>query len=263
MKKIAFIITILFSLLAITSCENASVKNLKKQVASLDAICPINAGIGGDFLSVKYNETDGNVYMYFATNEELGNQFFLKENRKNIKENLKLMFMSGDAKQMLDDMVKANAGLVLTYKLPSTGKTAKFVITADELKEVRDNPMSDYDRIMIMVQNKLAAENSRCPYSIGDGMVMAKVAIADDNLVYYIQVDENLYDFSQWKNSKDELRSNLEETFKEMRNDLTMQSEFKLMRSARLGCQYRYFGSKSKDYIDIVISLDELDKYIK
>lgn len=58
MKRITFIFAILLSLIAMTSCENANVTKLKKQVASLNALCPINAGVGGDFLSIKYNEND-------------------------------------------------------------------------------------------------------------------------------------------------------------------------------------------------------------
>lgn len=263
MKKISLIIIVLFSLISTTGCENENVKNLKKQVEALDAVCPINAGIGGDFLSVKYNDKDGNVYMYYAVNEEYGSYYFLKENRKNIKENLKLMFMKGECTQMLNEMVGANAGLVLTYKLPSTGKSVQFIITVKELKEVRDNPIPEQNRIMIMVQNKLAIENSRCPYSIDEGLVMAQVDVVDENMVYYIQVDEDKYDFSYWKKSKNEFRLNVEEGLKEMCDDPTMQSEFRLLRSARMGFQYRYFGSKSKDYIDVVIPSDELYKYIK
>ena len=91
MKRITFIFAILLSLIAMTSCEDANVTKLKKQVASLNALCPINAGVGGDFLSIKYNENDKNVYMYFASNEQFGSQFFLKENRENVLTNLKLM----------------------------------------------------------------------------------------------------------------------------------------------------------------------------
>lgn len=113
MKNISFIISLFIALISMTSCENSNVNKLKREVTSLNAMCPISAGISGDFLSIKYNEKDGNVYMYFASNEQFGSQFFLKENRENVLTNLKLMFQQDSSREMLNDMVNAKAGLVI------------------------------------------------------------------------------------------------------------------------------------------------------
>ena len=263
MKRLIFIFTILLSLIAMTSCEDANVTKLKKQVASLNALCPINAGVGGDFLSIKYSEKDKNVYMYFASNEQFGSQFFLKENRENVLANLKLMFQNDDSREMFKDIVNAKAGLVITYKLPSTGKTARFEIPYEDLKEMKNNPMSQHDRNMIIMQNKLANENNRCPYETEPGVKMAKVAIVDDNIVYYLQVDEDMFDFRQWKKSAADIKQMTADNFRELRNDPTMQSEFRLITSEGMGYHYRYYGSKSKDYFDVIFSAEELRNFIR
>lgn len=151
MKRAYLILTIVLTLLSCISCEEGNVTKLKKEVASLNAMCPINAGVGGDFLSIKYNEKDKNVYMYFASNEQFGSQFFLKENRTNVLTNLKLMFQNDDSREMLKDIVNDKAGLVVTYKMPSTGKTARFDIPYEELKEIKDHPMSQHDRNIIII----------------------------------------------------------------------------------------------------------------
>ncbi len=256
MKRITFIFAILLSLIAMTSCENANVTKLKKQVASLNALCPINAGVGGDFLSIKYNENDKMSIC-------IGSQFFLKENRENVLTNLKLMFQNDDSREMLKDIVNAKAGLVITYKLPSTGKTARFEIPYEDLKEMDNNPMSQYDRNMIIMQNKLANENNRCPYETEPGVKMAKVAIVDDNIVYYLQVDEDMFDFKQWKNSAADIKQMRADNFKELRRDPTMQSEFRLITSEGMGYHYRYYGNKSKDYFDIIFTSDELKTFMR
>lgn len=263
MKRITFIFAILLSLIAMTSCEDANVTRLKKQVASLNALCPINAGVGGDFLSIKYNENDKNVYMYFASNEQFGSQFFLKENRENVLTNLKLMFQNEDSREMLKDIVNAKAGLVITYKLPSTGKTARFEIPYEDLKEMKNNPMSQHDRNMIIMQNKLANENNRCPYETEPGVKMVKVAMVDDNIVYYLQVDEDMFDFKQWKKSASEIKQMTADNFKELRRDPTMQSEFRLITSEGMGYHYRYYGNKSKDYFDVIFTAAELRNFIR
>lgn len=263
MKRVYLILSIVFTLLFSTSCEDGNVTKLKKEVATLNAMCPINAGVGGDFLSIKYNEKDKNVYMYFASNEQFGSQFFLKENRTNVLTNLKLMFQNDDSREMLKDIVNAKAGLVVTYKMPSTGKTARFDIPYEELKEIKENPMSQHDRNIIIIQNKLANENNRCPYETEPGVKMVKVSLVDDNIVYYLQVDEDMFDFKQWKLGKDEIRQITADNFKELRTDPTMQSEFKLITTEGIGYHYRYYGSKTKDYFDIVFTSDELKRFIR
>ncbi|MGN0402513.1 MAG: hypothetical protein ACI4HQ_09700 [Acetatifactor sp.] len=236
---------------------------LKKQVASLNAICPINAGIGGDFISIKYGDKDGNVYMYFLSNEQFGSQFFLKENRNNVLVNLKMIFQNDASREMLKDMVNAKAGLIITYKMSSTGKTATFEIPYEELREMNNHPISQHERNIIIIQNKLAIENNRCPYETEPGVTMAKVALVNNNIVYYLQVDEDMFDFQQWEQSKDEIKQMTTNNFKELRDDPTMISEFRLLISEGVGYHYRYYGSKSKSYFDIIFTLDELNGFIK
>lgn len=262
MKNISFIISLFIALISMTSCENSNVTKLKREVTSLNAMCPISAGISGDFLSIKYNEKDGNVYMYFASNEQFGSQFFLKENRENVLTNLKLMFQQDSSREMLNDMVNAKAGLVITYKMPSNGKTARFEISYEELKELKENPMSEHDRNVIIMQNKIANENNRCPYEIEPGVKVVKTAWVNDNIVYYYQIDEDMFDFKEWKKASSEIRSNIEATFKELRGDPTMQSEVQMLKEEGVGYHYRYYGSKSKDYFDIIFTSDDLSKYL-
>lgn len=172
------------------------------------------------------------------------------------------MFQQETSREMLKDMVNAKAGLVLTYKLPSTGKTARFDIPYEELKEIKDNPMSEHDRNVIIMQNKIANENNRCPYEVEPGVKAVKAAIVDDNIVWYYQIDEDMYDFKAWKNASAEIRSNIATSLKELRHDPTMQSEIQLLTSEGMGYHYRYFGSKSKDYFDVVFTADDLTQYL-
>ena len=65
-----------------TSCEDANVTKLKKEVAVANASCPINMGIGGDLLSIKYQEKGNRVILYYSINENLGGALFLKKNKK-------------------------------------------------------------------------------------------------------------------------------------------------------------------------------------
>ena len=79
MKRISFLLAILISALVFTSCEDRYVTNLKKQVKIANASCPINYGIGGDLLSMKYDEKGNQVLMYFSVNEDIAGGIFLLE----------------------------------------------------------------------------------------------------------------------------------------------------------------------------------------
>ena len=128
---------------------------------------------------------------------------------------------------------------------------------------MKNNPMSQHDRNIIIMQNKLANENNRCPYEPEPGVKMVKVAMVDDNIVYYFQVDEDMFDFKQWKKSASDIKQMWEENYKALRKDPTMQSEFRLITSEGMGYQIRYYGNKSKDYFDIIFTSDELKTFMR
>lgn len=262
MKRAFKILNILLFSILLFSCENGNVTKLRREVGKLNAMCPISAGVSGDFLSIKYNEKEGIVYMYFASNEQYGSLFFLKENRENLRTNLKLMFQKNDSYQLLKDMVNAQSSLILTYKIPSTGQSTSFEIPYEELKEIKNNPVTPRERDRIILENKISIENARCPYDMEEGLKMIKNELVDDNIVFYIQVDEDIYNFKEWEKSDNEIKEFISQNFKELKRDPTLLSEFKLLTSAGIGYHYRYFGSKTKNYVDVIFTPQELAKYL-
>ena len=194
MKRLIFIFTILLSLIAMTSCEDANVTKLKKEIHSADAMCPISYGLGGDLISIKYHEKDNTVLMYYSLNEEMSSHVFLKQNKDNMLKQFRLSLSHGDSQQMLKDIVNAKASLMVIYKTPSTGKTIKFSLPYEELKEIKNNPLSEIEVKRMVLENSIAMQNSALPSKVDEGMVQTKVSIVDENVVYYYQMDEDLYD---------------------------------------------------------------------
>lgn len=246
-----------------TSCEDRYVTNLKKQVKIANASCPINYGIGGDLLSMKYDEKGNQVLMYFSVNEDIAGGIFLKENQENVKKQLRLSFSNNEAKQIVKDIVNAKSGITAIYKTPSTGKTVKISLSYDELKDIKDNSMSQDEINRMMIQNKVAVDNARCPFQSDEGMITAKVAIVDDYIIYYYQLDEEIYDIKEMKRNQEIVKQTMADELKKMRKDPTMQRELRLITSLGMGYQYRYFGDKSKDYVDIIFIPEELRKYLR
>lgn len=263
MKRLVLIFSVLFSLIILASCENANVSKLKKEVVTANAGCPINMGIGGDLLSIKYQEKENRVILYYSINEELGGALFLKKNKDKMQQQFRLSFSKSESQQMLKDIVNAKASLMMIYKAPSTGKTVKFELPYEELKEMRANPMSDSEIQRLTIENKIDVENARCPYKADEGTMTTKVALVDNYIVYYYEMDEDIYDMKELKYLQSEMKENVREALQSMRNDFTMQNELKMLVNQNIGYQYRYYGNKTKEYVDVTFTPEELAKYLK
>ena len=262
MKRISLIITLVISLLSITSCENGNVTKLKKEIHSADAVCPISYGLGGDLISIKYHEKDNMVLMYYSLNEELSSHVFLKQNKDNMMKQFRLSLSHDNSRQMLKDIVNAKASLMVIYKTPSTGKTIKFSLPYEELKEIKDNPLSELEIKKMSLENSIVMQNSTLPAKVDEGMVQTKVSIVDNNVIYYYELDEDLYDIKSMKKMPEELKDGIRQELKSMRKDPTIQRELQIMNALGMGYMYRYYGKTSKDYVDVIFTSDELRKYI-
>jgi len=246
-----------------TGCENGNITKLKKEIAVANASCPISYGIGGDLLSIKYHEKDNTVLMYYSINEEYGSHIFLNKNRENMLRQFRLMLSNREAQQMVKDMVNAKAGITVIYKTPTTGKTVKLSLPYEELKEIKDNPLSDKEIKRQAIENRVAIENAGCPSKQDEGVSVVKVALVDDYIVYYYEMDEEIYDIKELHKMENEMKENVQEVLKQSRKDPTMQRELQLMTANGIGYQYRYYGNKSKEYVDVIFTSDELSKYIR
>lgn len=121
-----------------SSCESQAVKNLKKQVEITNAQCPLNGGSGGDLISVKYDEKHNQVAFYWSINEDFATIDFLRTSEEDVRNQIKLMFQDNSAREMLKELIKAGASLNLVYKSPSTGKTAQFLLSLEDLKDIQN-----------------------------------------------------------------------------------------------------------------------------
>lgn len=263
MKKIIITIGFIFSLLLFSGCVDGNKSKLKKEIAVANVDCPVNMGIIGDLLSIKYQEKENRIIMYYSINEEIGGGLFLQKNKEKLHQQLRLSFSKSESQEMLKDIINAKASVLMIYKAPSSGKIIKFDLPYEELKELQINPMSDYDIQRIMIENKIDVENARCPYKSDEGMTTTKVALVDNFIVYYYEMDESLYNMDDIRRQAPYLKEADESNLKSMQNDLYIQNELKLLINQNIGYKYRYYGNKSKKYVDIDFTSDELSNFLQ
>lgn len=220
----------------------------------------MNGGSAGDLISVKYDEKLNQVAFYWSLNEDLASIDFLKQSAEDVRNQLRLLFQENSARQMLKDIIRAEASLNIVYKSPSSGKTAQFLLSLEDLKDIQNAPlMSDQERLQMILSNQIKMENKRCPYKIDEGMRMTKVDLVNDNVVYYCELDEAFCDINQLKIAEAEVVKEIKNYIKEgLKNDPSLQRQIKMMIELGIGLQYRYYGNKSQQTYDVIMSSQEL-----
>lgn len=259
MKKLLLLLSMIAVMVCVTSCENENVKRLKHEIEVADKQCPVNMGMMGDMLSIKYDEKAKEVQLYFSLNDDIVSIEALKNNEQMALQSIKLSFSKGESREMLKQMIKAGAGLSITYKSASTGKSFKVNLSLDDLKKLRDTPMTDGEINKMILDNQLAMENSRCPYLVGEGMEMVKAYDDGENIIYACRIDEDMYDISALKYAQDEIKQNIKEIF----NDPIMEKQLGIIKSLDKGFVYHYYGDTSGESVDIVFTNDELNRYLR
>lgn len=175
---------------------------------------------------------------------------------------LRLSFSKNESQEIIKDIINAKASLMLVCTSQTSDKIIKFEISYDELKDLLANPISDSEIEKQTIENKLYIENSRCPLKLEEGLTETKASLVDNYIVFYYEVDEEQYNIRELKLQQQELKRNLEDYLKSMGNDMIMQNELRMLVNQNIGYQYRYYGNKSKEYVDIIFTPEELKKYI-
>lgn len=235
---------------------------LKKELAVANVSCPVSLGIAGDLVSIKYYDKDNAVLLYYSVNEELSGGIFLKKNKEIMQKQFRLLFSNPEYTEILKDIVNAKAGVTIVYKAPSSGKTVRYSFPYEELKDIKNNPLTTQELNRMIMETKVEVENSRCPFKSDEGMITAKVAIVDDYIVYYYEMDEAFTDIRKLKRNQSQLKDYMAGELKNLRKDPSIQRELQMLVPLGMGYQYRYYGNKSKEYVDVIFTSEELSRYI-
>lgn len=254
MKKILTILSVLVILLGFSSCQNAKEKALKSDVEATNAQCPIDMGIAGAMTAVKYNADTKTVHMFFSSTEEAMSINEMEANPELIKQMTMLNLTDANCEPFINMMADADAALDLTYKSQRNGKTFTLKLSADEIKEIKDNPLSEEETNSIRLASQLALENSRCPYPLDEGMEMVKAYDDGDYVVYYCTLDEDMYDMSLFESLQDQFKQEM----KGIVNDPAVKGEVGIIMANGKGLTYRFHGTTTGQDADISFSNAEL-----
>ena len=250
-KSSGFILLCSISLLMLvmTGCQEAKLKTV---IGVANKQCPIDMGAVGTITSIIY---DGNNVVYTLNmNEEITNIKILKDNPESMKSSITMMFQNpaADVKEMLKLMAKCNSGLHMIFVGNKSGEQAVCELTAEELKEVINTNADP-------AQLKMA--NLQFPMQASEEVIVEKIEVIGESVVYICSVDEELCPISQIEENAAEVKEGIVSTLASQTDPAT-QIFIKTCVDNNKSIAYRYIGKESGQQYDVIIPLSDLKKML-
>lgn len=253
MKKIIVLFSIIV-LVGLASCENPKLTKLKKTIKEANEACPVNMGMVGTLLSIKFDENENEVKVYFSIDDDITSIDVIRENEQMFMKTLKLSFSDADQKVFLKELIEAGVGMSVIYEGASSGKSHKFTFTLDDLKEIYNNPLSEKEINQLYLENEITTTNASLPSVLDEGMELVRMFDDGKNVVYLTLLDEEIYDIDDFKYSWYEAKQSIRESF----GDPILKRFLEKLKSLDKGLVYRYQGKQSGKSCDITFIPEEL-----
>ena len=257
----AVILFISLSLLMMLTTGCQEIK-LKAGIEAANKQCPIDMGETGKITSIVY---DGeNVVYTFYLNEEAANIKTLQKNPESMKTSLKIMFQNPnkEVKSLLDLVVKCKAGLQMIYIGKDSGEQVVCELTTDEIKEILNKDVDTTESDLAKLETQVQMANLQFPIQASEDVLIEKIELSDEAVIYICRVDEDLCDMNQIKANAAEVKQGIIETLGNQ-TDLATQLFIKSCVNCDRNIVYRYIGKQSEAQRDVVITVPELKDMLK
>lgn len=261
MKNLLTILSLAAIVMLTAGCQSEKINKLKLALEEANKQCPMDMGEIGQMSSIEFDDDAMEVQFHYTINEDaLSIDELKKTSNETARDQLKLLFSREENKKMLDQMIDAEVGLGAIYKGDSSGETLKVTLSLDDLKEIKDNPMSETEINRQLLKNMITQENKLYPTNIESGMDIIRSYDDGDYLVYDICIEEETYDFVLCKDAVEsgEAKANISTSFA----DPMIKRIFKIIVPLEKGLKYHYYGSKTGESFDVTFTPDELNRYM-
>ncbi len=241
------------SAVVMCSCGGKSNSNLKKAVAELNNMCPIDYGNGVKLVNTQYDESRNEVTMTLTSSDGNLDIATLNSNAAIMKKQMCMAFSQDKENAWLVELANAGASFKVVFKTMPSGKSAVLTFTPEEVKKiVKGNVNVSQSDMAQGLDTWVAMQNQVCPQDLGDGISITQVVRDGNNVVMYVQVDNENMDY---------LRSNagdIDAAKGEILAELAGDGVVRLMVSNGAGYVYRFFVDDPTDCVDIEFTVDEL-----
>ena len=230
---------------------------IQKEIDAINRECPINMGMSGDMISAKFDKKAKEVKFNYLISEDYISVGILKKNIESSKKLLKLGFSDFKYEEMLKDLVYAEVAFTIVYKGRDSGEEIKFFLTVEDMKDILDNPITEKEKNILILETSIARESACCPLDMDDGIVMTKAYDAGENIIYEFDMDTNIYDIKLMKLNTTSFKDNI---FASEFDDIRLQNFLNIAISLEKGLIYRY--NFNDEYVDIAFTVEELKEFV-
>ena len=260
MRRSLWMSCILMGALLLTGCESQSLSKLKSKIRVTSAECPVSNSEAGTLKSINYSDADNAVVAEWEINDELTSIEALDEDTAILNQQTKLFLQSDALDNMLNDIVKAAAGLNVTFVDAMSGHKAAFKFAPAQVKSLRDEPyISEDAQKKILLENYAKVQNRKCPYKETNGLEINSVNLTDKGIEYVCNVDASTLKKIEYDNAE---KKNIvmKDLLKQLKEDGIVQRRVIALWDMNMGITYRFVCGD--DAVNLALTPGELHMYL-
>lgn len=241
--------------------SDAMRRELQTEIAAANGMCPIKVA-DGFYITAIALEGSALLYQYDIDDDALMLQpDALQRQKEVIRQNLlSTIAQPGSANRaMYEKVAAAGYGVKVVMNFTSSGKQFTTRITNAEIKKSLASQISDAESNRRLLVANIETANAQCPQQVDEQTRLTAVTLDGRSAVYHYTVDEEALGMdvdalaTASSTMKDAIRSNM------TGNMRTVMAPFiRLLIANGTRLVYRYKGSTSGKYLDIVFTVDEL-----
>ena len=256
MKKICSIIVV--GLICLLCACDDSRSRIRAGVDELNKACPVKVGLGN---IVKASFDNDTVTYTFLIEEKNMKMSSLRKHPEVLKSSfaVKVKDVEDRSNDMLSLMEKKGISLKCVFIGNSSNEEAVCILSPKDLDEILYNLTSQRELDFNLLKCWVDILNEDMPDVIEQGMTAQRVELQDKAIVYRVELDENIFDFKAFKEAKGELKHLILEGLSSEYDYSTLQ-QIAFLISCNMTLNYSYYGSKTKDTLDVVLNLTDLIK---
>lgn len=205
MKKIIILLLGICSLLFITqSCgDNKAKIELKKIVAELNSQCPVQY----DFATcVGARIEDGSLVFDYVYDDELMQLDYLNKITSESRSHYGALIL--DADEAMSDLVyRAGYGFTANYKGSKTGETFTIHLTHDEIKGIKEHPVTKSE----LLNCKIQITNMSLPVRVDEYTTLACMDCRDAYVSCVYEIDDEQVSMPLLEENRGEIKENLKQ----------------------------------------------------
>ena len=268
MRTIIVLAAMVLAAAVTTSCTDAKIKKLKKELEQANSQCPIDVGGGmATITNLLYDETDNTVAFKMMLNEAYVPFSSFKDNPDMTKETFTqgMLLQGSNMEELTKLLQETHSGLKIILIGSPSNERMTVTLTPKELEKMQNDTSTPKERAQKYITSQVKIAKSGLPMDYGNGLALTDVEDKNTTIAYIYTVDEDVLTIDEaWQNLGGDPEAAKEVFLKELE---TGNPAFQKFANALVTCgkklSYVYQGNKSEKKFDVTLSPEDMKKALQ